>query len=183
MERLLGDLLEYSKLSQAEIKLSEVDLSKAVAEALALLDEEIRRKNADISVDESLPPVLGHPATVVLIISNLVSNALKFVPNGVTPQISISAQEVEGFATLSVRDNGIGIAKTDLSKLFGIFQRLHGKQTYPGTGLGLAIVRRGAERMGGSVGVESEVGKGSRFWLQLPAPVTSLHPARIANSH
>ena len=68
-----------------------------------------------------------------------------------------------------MQDNGIGIAPEHLEKIFAPFQRLHGKQTYPGTGLGLAIVRKGAERMGGGAGVESEPGKGSRFWIDLMA--------------
>jgi signal transduction histidine kinase len=68
---------------------------------------------------------------------------------------------------LWVQDNGIGIAPEFLQKIFGAFERLHNKQDYPGSGLGLAIVRKGAERIGGRVGVESEPGKGSRFWLEL----------------
>jgi signal transduction histidine kinase len=68
---------------------------------------------------------------------------------------------------LWVEDNGIGIAPENLERIFGAFARLHGKQDYPGTGLGLTIVRKGAERMGGRAGVESELGKGSRFWVEL----------------
>jgi signal transduction histidine kinase len=70
---------------------------------------------------------------------------------------------------LVVQDNGIGIAPADLGKLFGVFRRLHGPRAYPGTGLGLAIVRKGAERMGGRAGAESEQGKGSRFWVEMNA--------------
>ena len=68
-----------------------------------------------------------------------------------------------------MEDNGIGVAPEHLEKIFGAFERLHGKQTYPGTGLGLAIVRKGAERLGGRAGAELEVGKGSRFWVELRA--------------
>jgi signal transduction histidine kinase len=106
---------------------------------------------------------------VVLLINNLVSNALKFIAPGVQPQIRLSAEASGDWARLSVQDNGIGIGKADQEKIFAAFQRLHGKQAYPGTGLGLAIVRKGAERMGGRVGVESEPGKGSRFWVELKA--------------
>jgi signal transduction histidine kinase len=189
MQRLLNDLLEYSKMSQAELKLEPMNLSRAVNEALALLAEDIRKKKAAVTVTEPLPEVVGHLATVVLLINNLISNALKFTPTGVQPQIRVWAEErnaVQGSAggpdlagsrrstldaravRLWVEDNGIGIAHEHREKIFSAFERLHAKNLYPGTGLGLAIVRKGAERIGGGVGVESELGKGSRFWLELP---------------
>jgi signal transduction histidine kinase len=98
---------------------------------------------------------------------NLISNATKFVPPGITPKVQIRAEQDGEFARLSVEDNGIGIPADDQNRIFRVFERLHGVDSYPGTGLGLAIVRKGVERMGGQVGVESEVGKGSRFWLRL----------------
>jgi PAS domain S-box-containing protein len=199
MQRLLTDLLEYSKMSHAELKLERVDLRNAVSEALALLEADVRAKNAVVNVAEPLPEVIAHPATVVLLIHNLASNALKFIPSGVQPQIRIRADSVpnsksqsrrqepaehaapnpqhnseprtsppsSGMVRLWVEDNGIGIAPENRERIFGAFERLHSKQAYPGTGLGLAIVRKGAERMGGRVGVESEQGKGSRFWVEL----------------
>jgi PAS domain S-box-containing protein len=195
MSRLLDDLLEYSRVSAAELKSEPVSLAKAVSEAVALLDADIRGKNAIVTVTGPLPDVMGHPATLVLVINNIVSNALKFMPPGVRPQIRIWAEEMRnepattnkvagnlpevpdsafptphsapGMVRIWVEDNGIGIAKENLEKIFAAFQRLHGKQAYPGTGLGLAIVRKGAVRMGGQVGVESELGKGSRFWVEL----------------
>jgi signal transduction histidine kinase len=171
MQLLLADLLEYSKLSQAELAMEPVSLLQAVDDALALLETEIRAKNATISVGNAMPSVIGHPATLVLIIANLVSNGLKFMPEGVQPKIRIwvelDAEPTNGLARLSVEDNGIGIGPADLGKLFNVFHRLNSKQAYPGTGLGLALVRKGAERMGGRVGVESTLGKGSRFWLEL----------------
>jgi PAS domain S-box-containing protein len=168
MSRLLTDLLEYSKLSGPELKLEHVSLQTAVSDALALLDIDIRGKNAAITVTDTLPEVIAHPATIVLLITNLVSNALKFISPEVPPQIRISAEQSGKWVRLSVQDNGIGIAPEDLERIFRAFERLHGKQAYPGTGLGLAIVRKGAERMGGRVGVDSEPGKGSRFWIELP---------------
>lgn len=168
MEQLLGDLLEYSKLSQAELPRERIDLHQAVREALTLLDGDIQGKHAQISVADSLGFVLGHRATLVLIVSNFLSNALKFMAQGVTPRIHISGQSSDAANRLLIQDNGIGIAQTDLKKIFVAFQRLHGKQAYPGTGLGLALVRKGAERMGGRVGVDSTVGRGSLFWVELP---------------
>ena len=67
-----------------------------------------------------------------------------------------------------VEDNGIGVAPEHQRRIFNVFERLHGSEAYPGTGIGLAIVRKGAERMGGRYGVESDVGRGSRFWVELP---------------
>jgi PAS domain S-box-containing protein len=192
MQRLLNDLLEYSKMSQADLKLEPMSLGNAVNEALALLDHDIRGKRAVITVIEPLPDVIGHLATVVVLITNFISNALKFMPTGLQPRIRIWAESrhpERGITAPSasktaephtspstlrahvvrlwVEDNGIGIAREHLQKIFYPFERLHSKQNYPGTGLGLAIARKGAERIGGRIGVEAEPGKGSRFWVEL----------------
>lgn len=169
MQQLLDDLLEYSRMAQTDLELEAVNLQSAVREALTLLQADIRAKNALVAVEESLPVVIGHPATLVLLINNLLSNALKFVPPGVQPKIRIWAENAQSCVRLQVQDNGIGINPGDQAKVFEVFQRLHNQRTYPGTGLGLAIVRKGAERMGGRAGVESQPGKGSRFWIELRA--------------
>ncbi len=155
------------------VKLETVDLRKTVAEALALLQEDVRVNKAEVQIEGQLPSVLGHPATMVLVITNLVSNALKFMPAGVPPHIRIWAQPNGTFIRLLVQDNGIGISPVDQEKLFRAFQRLQDKRAYAGTGLGLAIVRRGIERMGGQVGLKSEPGKGSCFWADLLQAVHS----------
>ena len=169
MAGLLDDLLEYSRIGQADLKLEPVSLQKAVGEALKLLDGDIRAKKAVVTAAEPLPEVIGHSATVLLLINNLLSNALKFMPPGVQPQVRIWADRAMDRVRLWVQDNGIGIAPEHLEKIFAPFQRLHGKGAYAGTGLGLAIVSKGAERMGGHAGVESELGKGSRFWVEFKA--------------
>jgi signal transduction histidine kinase len=101
------------------------------------------------------------------VVSNLVSNATKFVPPGETPQVRIWAEEKGEFVRLWVEDNGIGIALEYRERIFRIFERLHGVETYPGTGIGLAIVQKGVERLGGRAGVESVEGVGSKFWIEL----------------
>jgi len=98
-------------------------------------------------------------------------NAVKFVAPGTAPRLRIYSEPNNGGVRLWVEDNGIGIDRDGKQRLFQMFQRIHG-DAYPGTGIGLAIVRKGVERMGGETGVESEPGKGSRFWLQLPAGET-----------
>ncbi|HYG36069.1 MAG TPA: ATP-binding protein, partial [Clostridia bacterium] len=170
MAKLLNDLLEYSKIIQIELRLEKVQLAKAIEEALVLLQDDIQNTGAEISVVEPMPAVLGHSATITLIIANFVANALKFMPAGILPKVRIWAEPAGGLIRLWVQDNGIGIEPQDRQKLFQLFQRLHGKGAYPGTGLGLAIVRRAVERMGGHVGVESEKGKGSRFWAEFKLP-------------
>jgi signal transduction histidine kinase len=112
--------------------------------------------------------VVAHPTTLAQAVANLLSNAVKFVAPGTRPRVRVWAEESEGWVRLWVEDNGIGIAPDDHERIFRVFERLHGVDVYPGTGIGLAIVRRGVERMGGRVGVESELGKGSRFWIELP---------------
>ncbi len=166
MALLLADLLEYSKMSQAELRLEKTELNLIVKQVVALLDDELKLRDAVVHVVEPMPAVKGHPATAVVLVSNLVSNAVKFVARDKQPRIRISTAERGEFVRLTVEDNGIGISPEDLTKLFSIFQRIHSKYEYPGTGLGLAIVRKGIERMGGHVGVDSEPGKGSRFWLE-----------------
>lgn len=167
MGRLLSDLLEYSKITQAELRLERVSLEQAAGEALQLLD--VADETAVLSIDHPLPDVIGHPATVALVISNFLSNALKFVPDGRRPRVRLVAEPRQGAVRVVVEDNGIGISAEDAKRLFAVFERLHGKNAYPGTGLGLAIVKKATERMGGRVGVESQPGKGSRFWFELPA--------------
>ncbi len=187
MGQLLNDLLEYSRLAHTELRLETVSLENVVRDALALQDTEIRTRQAQVDVTAALPQVIGHQATIVMVVANLLSNGLKFTAREVRPRLrvwaevqeshaftgSASNQDTEGAQSRMVRlwveDNGIGIKAEDQAKVFGVFQRLHGKSAYPGTGLGLAIVKKAVERMGGHVGVESEFGKGSRFWVELRA--------------
>jgi signal transduction histidine kinase len=114
-----------------------------------------------------LGQVLAHRATLTQVFANLISNALKFTPKGQAPQIRIWAERDDKITRIHVEDKGIGIAPEHQERIFKVFERLHGSEAYPGTGIGLAIVRKGIERMGGHFGVESKVGLGSRFWIEL----------------
>ncbi len=168
METLIQDLLAYSRLSRAELPLRPVALAAVVAEVLAHLEVAIQTREARVTVEEPLPAVLGHHITLRQVVTNLLTNAVTFVAPGVPPRVRIWAEAREAWVRLWLEDNGIGIAREHQDHIFRMFERLHGLDTYPGTGIGLAIVRKGMERMGGEVGVESAVGQGSRFWVELP---------------
>ncbi len=167
MDNLIQDLLAYSHLSRAEIKLKPVNLKRVVEEVLSQLEAEIRERGAQVVVEQPLPRVMGHYTTLLQVVTNLLTNAVKFVTSGVKPRVWMWAEEREEEVLLWTEDNGIGIALEDQERIFRAFERLHGLETYPGTGIGLAIVHKGVTRLGGRVGVESEIGRGSRFWVEL----------------
>jgi signal transduction histidine kinase len=101
------------------------------------------------------------------VLNNLITNAVKFVRPGDRPTTSVHVEQRSSHVRLWIEDNGIGIAPEHQQRVFDPFQRLHGVEAYSGTGIGLAIVRRAVARMGGACGVESELGQGSRFWIEL----------------
>ena len=201
MDTLINELLSYSRLSRGEIRLQVVSLTTVVAEAVAELEMEIQAQNAQVRVEEPLPEAIAHRTILVQIVTNLIANAIKFVNPGVQPQVRVWAEEIEGqgdkvtrgqgefriispttnhqtlttskWIRLWIEDNGIGIAPEYYQRIFRVFERLHGVESYPGTGIGLAIVRKGVERMGGEVGIESQANLGSRFWIELPKAVSS----------
>jgi PAS domain S-box-containing protein len=170
MDLLIHDLLAYSRLSREELKIEPVGLEPAVTEAQAQIGATLRERGGRISVEAPLPEVMGHRGTLVQVTANLLGNAIKFVAPDVEPSVRVWTEPREGCIRLWVKDNGIGIAPEHQERIFRVFERLHGRETYPGTGIGLAIVHRGVERMGGRVGVESAPGRGSRFWVELPTP-------------
>ena len=168
MDQLVQDLLRYGRLGHGELVLASVSLEPEVDCVLNELKSEILSKHAVVTVDRPLPNVLANEAFLRQILANLLGNALKFVRLGVIPRIQISARDGP-MVRLCIQDNGIGIDPRFHAQIFRIFERLHSKEAYPGTGIGLAIVKKGVERMGGQAGVESELGKGSLFWIELPA--------------
>jgi len=165
MDGLIQDLLEYSRVARTELELKPVDLGSAVRVALGQLEAVLAR--AEVEADEGFQMVQGHPSLLVQIAANLISNAVKFVPEDTRPRLCIRCEDRDERVRLWVEDNGIGIAPEHQERIFRVFERLHGAEEYPGTGIGLATVRKAIERLGGSVGVESAAGQGSRFWVEL----------------
>lgn len=170
MEQLIQDLLTYSRLSRAELRLKSVDLSDTISEAIAQLEIPIQQAQAQIIVEEPLASMYGNRTILFQAILNLLSNAIKFVAPGVQPSIRLRTEANDDTVLLWVEDNGIGIDPKYGDRIFRVFERLHGNEAYPGTGIGLAIVRKGMERLGGRSGFESTLGQGSRFWIEGQLP-------------
>jgi signal transduction histidine kinase len=166
MDRLIADVLNYSVVLRSERNLRTVDVEKLLRGILESYPE-FQPPQADIAAKGPFPPVLGNEAGLAQCISNLLANAIKFVAPGKAASVRIWAEAVAGRVRLYFRDVGIGIEKDSHERIFGIFQRL--SQSYEGTGIGLAIVKKSMERMGGTVGLDSQPGEGSTFWLDLAA--------------
>ena len=167
MDRLIQDLLVYSRLTREGLDLEPLELSSVLEEALGQLAGSIQESRAEIAIEKDLPRVRGNKVALLQALMNLLSNAIKFVPPGVRPSIRVRAEPRNENVRLWVEANGIGIAAEHHGRIFGVFQRLHAASSYPGTGIGLALVKKAAERMEGQVGLDSEPGRGSRFWIEL----------------
>ncbi len=165
-DRLIQDVLTYSRVSRADLNLTPIDLERLLREVIPQYPT-LQPPGTEIQIQSPLRPVMAHEASLVQCITNLLSNATKFMAPGTVPRIKIWTEPVDGEVRIFFEDNGIGIEPANLGRIFGMFERVHSTQEYEGTGIGLAIVRKSVERMGGTVGVESEPGKGSRFWIQL----------------
>lgn len=173
LDKLIQDSLHYTTTVLQEMSYEPVELQPLVEDLLATYPN-LQREKADVRIDGVLPRVMGSEALLTQCFSNLLGNAVKFVPAGRRPQIRIRVENGDSTVRIWIEDNGIGIPQHAHDRLFKMFQRMTNE--YEGSGVGLAIVRKVVERMGGKVGVESEPGEGSRFWLEFP--VAPLQPGK-----
>jgi signal transduction histidine kinase len=166
LDVLVQDVLAYSRVAKDEITLHPVDLEGLIQDILST-HPEFQEPRSRILVAGPLHPVLGHEAYLTQCLTNLLGNAVKFVPEDVVPEVRIRSERLDGRVRLWIEDNGIGIEPANHERIFQIFGQVYSEKKYGGTGIGLAIVRKAVQRMSGEVGLESEMDKGSRFWLSL----------------
>jgi PAS domain S-box-containing protein len=166
LDSLIQDVLAYSRVTKDQISLHPVDLERLIDDILSS-HPEFQAPQVRVTMEKPLHRVLGHEAYLTQCITNLLGNAVKFVPPRVVPEIRIRSERLDGKVRLWFEDNGIGIDPSHHERIFQIFGQVYPEKKYGGTGIGLAIVRKAVQRMNGEAGVESGMDKGSRFWLIL----------------
>jgi PAS domain S-box-containing protein len=168
LDRMVLDVLTFSRVSRTEIQLEPVSLDRLVR-TLVQHYPDMQSPRAVLTI-EPLEDVIGHEPSLTQAISNLLTNAVKFVAPGVVPRVRVWTERRGTHVRLCIRDNGIGIKPAHQRRLFRMFERIHATLPYDGTGVGLAIVRKALHRMGGDAGMESDGVNGSQFWIELARP-------------
>jgi PAS domain S-box-containing protein len=193
MDALTRDVLSYTKVATQKIELVPIDPT-VVVEDVMVMNPALQEPRASVAVARPLHLIIGHPTLFSQCLSNLLDNAVKFVPPGAQPRVIIRSELVDAknvpasipqrdlsgrkmqasgptcprYVRIWVEDNGIGMDNMTREKVFGMFERAREAKQYPGTGIGLAILAKAVQRMNGRFGVESEPGQGCRFWIDLP---------------
>lgn len=170
MQALIDDLLQFSRFGRKDIKVTKVDLNKVLDQIKGDLSLLIKDTNAKINY-QTLPTVQADKSQMIHLFQNFITNAIKFRKED--PMIRIEHRENNDKYQFSIIDNGIGIEKKYLDKVFVIFQRLHARKDYEGTGIGLAVCKKIVENYGGKISVESEVGQGTTFHFTLKKGVSA----------
>jgi signal transduction histidine kinase len=178
MDRLMRDVLTYSRVARSEMALEALDLDQVLADVIDQYPN-LGAAGSQIEIVPRLGWVIGHRASLTQCFSNLLENALKFVPADHAPHVRVFTEARGARTRVSVQDNGIGIDPAYHARIFGMFERVSSPDI-PGTGIGLTIVKKAVERMGGVVGVESSLGQGARFWIELKSTESAATPAIAA---
>jgi signal transduction histidine kinase len=167
MDSLLKGLLRLSRLGQAAVNIEPLDMNEMFANITKSLEYQVKEAGATLDI-QTLPSCMGDASLINQVFSNIVDNALKYLDESRTGMIRIYAKTEDGQNIYCVEDNGVGIAREHRKKIFEIFQRLEPDKK-SGEGLGLTIVRHILGRHDGKIWVESEPGKGSKFFVSLPS--------------
>lgn len=166
LDSMINDILIYSRVSKNKKELENVDMNSVLEKTCVNLKASIDENNARI-IYSDLPKIKADENLMVQLFQNLIGNSIKYKGKDL-PEIYISARKDDKNWLFCVRDNGIGIKKEYLEKIFVVFQRLHTEDEYEGTGIGLAIAQKIVHQHGGNIWVESELGKGSNFCFTVP---------------
>jgi PAS domain S-box-containing protein len=164
LELLVRDILTYSRVAKEDIELTAIPLQAFLDNLLPQLPA-LQPPGVQLRLQKPLPVIRAHEAYLSQIFTNLLGNAVKFVAPGVIPVVNVTAVEEGDLIRIILADNGIGIAPEHFNRIFNIFGRIHPDKKFEGTGIGLSIVKKAVQRMGGTIGVESALGEGSRFWF------------------
>ncbi|OUC15930.1 MAG: hybrid sensor histidine kinase/response regulator [Alkalinema sp. CACIAM 70d] len=170
MQQLIHDLLIYAKVGREALDWTAIDCNLLLEIVIENLRVTIDEKNAAI-LYQDLPTLQGNETQLIQLFQNLISNALKFVPPNVLPQVKISAEKRGNAWLFSIHDNGIGIKPENREQIFEAFRRLYNSKTYPGTGIGLATCKKIVENHGGRIWVDSQFGIGTTFYFTLEQPI------------
>ncbi|MBQ1066712.1 MULTISPECIES: sensor histidine kinase [Micromonospora] len=181
MQRLINDLLAFSRIGRLTTGFTEVDLNKVMGDVAGQTEAAVQYADAELTWGE-MPTIRGEEPLLTNLLVNLVSNSVKFRRPDVPPKVHVSARLVDGEWEISCRDNGIGIEPEFADKIFVIFQRLHSKDAYPGTGIGLAIVKKIVEYHGGRVWVDTDADEGTTIRFTLPALEADIEAAKAAEA-
>jgi signal transduction histidine kinase len=168
MRQLFDALLDYHRLVHRDFQLEPVPLSEALNPITRRFARDAEQRDGEVVMPDAFPTVLGHPALIETVFSNLLDNALKFHEPGAAPRVTVTVETSGDRVLLHLSDNGLGIPSEHQEKIFDIFQRLQSTDAYAGTGIGLAVVRKALHRMNGTISVASLPGEGSTFTVQLP---------------
>lgn len=166
MMALISELLLYAKTGEDDTQKELTDINVLIDEVLQMQQGVLAEKGARVSFDP-MPKITVFKTGVKILFQNLISNGIKYMPEGVKPHIHITVAENPESWEFAVADNGIGIKPADHKEIFKLFKRLHTKEAYAGTGMGLATCEKIVTRHGGNIRVVSEEGKGSTFYFTI----------------
>ena len=167
MQNLLTDLLQYSRLGKNIEDVKDINLNETLFHVIHNLTVTLKETNASITA-ATLPTINASATEMTQLMQNLIANAIKFRKKGVVPEIEILYKEKKDLHFISIKDNGIGIKKEYQHKIFGIFERLHGRDKYEGSGIGLATCKKIVSNLGGKIWLRSTEGVGTTFYIAIP---------------